>query len=404
MDGPERTGANETGEASVNAPMTVEETFVTLCACSQPDVQHRKRINEAALIPMDWEKVHDVAIRNRTIPLLYKNIKMKPARDSVPPDLFDKMTRIYAENSRRNFFLLSYLINLLDCFKSNGIFAVPFKGPVFTENIYGDLGLRFSSDLDILVQVKDARNAYKVLIEIGLTPEITLNNSQLQKYIVTEDNLSFFKNDPKVLIELHWELSGNYLSRPFILEDMLETLISVPIHNHEFPALPPEALLLYLCIHGAKHEWKTLDWVCCVAELLRKKKDLDWDLVEASAKNRKAQKMLHLGLELTWILFKSPIPANIIEKLEKNNPIIELSQSLITDMFSTHNDVAFKETRFSSFHFRVRDSLTDCLRYLSRLVFIPSKKEWSSLRLPASFSALYYIVRPFRLILTVLRP
>jgi hypothetical protein len=239
MDGPERTGANETGEASVNAPMTVEETFVILCACSQPDEQRREQINKAIKIPMDWGKVYNLAIRNRTIPLLYKSIKMKSARDSVPPDFFDKISRIYTENSKRNFFLLSYLINLLDRFKSNGIFAVPFKGPVFTENIYGDLGLRFSSDLDILIQAKDARNAYKVLIESGLTPEITLNNSQLQKYIVTEDNLSFFRNDSKVLIELHWELSGNYLSRPFILEDMLETLITISIHDSEFHALPP---------------------------------------------------------------------------------------------------------------------------------------------------------------------
>jgi hypothetical protein len=213
--------------------------------------------------------------------------------------------------------------------------------------------------------------------------------------------MSFFSQNRKIHVELHWELTGKYLSKPFILDEILGTLTSVSVLNHEFQALTPETMLVYLCIHGAKHEWMLLDWVCCVAELLQKHENLNWDQVETLAANRSAVRMLQVGLQLSWMIFKAPVPSSLIEINKKDNRVLTLSQRLISGMFqhSSDGDSQSRNERFSSFHIQIRDSITDKLRYLARLVFIPTKNEWAACPLPASLASLHYLLRPCMLIM-----
>jgi len=59
-------------------------------------------------------------------------------------------------NAARNVFLTNKLFEILNLFKKNDILALPFKGPVLAESVYGDLSLRQFVDLDILVHNHDA--------------------------------------------------------------------------------------------------------------------------------------------------------------------------------------------------------------------------------------------------------
>lgn len=59
--------------------------------------------------------------------------------------------------------------------------------------------------------------------------------------------------------------------------------------------------------------------------------------------------------------------------------------------------VGAQDPRFSLFRLQVRDSRLDAARYLLRMVFSPSKSEWKAMRLPPSFTFVYWVGRPFRI-------
>jgi hypothetical protein len=61
-------------------------------------------------------------------------------------------------------------LELLQALEGAGIAAVPLKGPLLAEDLYGDPGLRFSSDVDLLVDVSQLEDAVAVLREQGYGP------------------------------------------------------------------------------------------------------------------------------------------------------------------------------------------------------------------------------------------
>ena len=71
------------------------------------------------------------------------------------------------------------------------------------------------------------------------------------------------------IVELHATLSPRAF--PFALEltRMWPRRCVVTLMGQPLAAPGAEDLLLILCMHGAKHLWKNLGWICDVAELLR---------------------------------------------------------------------------------------------------------------------------------------
>src|SRR3712207_8653927 len=56
-------------------------------------------------------------------------------------------------------------------------------------------------------------------------------------------------------------------------------MIRRPPRSTLFPYTTLFRSLLILCVHGTKHIWGRLSWICDVAELLRTQPDMDWEYV-----------------------------------------------------------------------------------------------------------------------------
>ncbi len=377
-----------------------ELNFVLLCACAEPDHERCSRIKSIVKSPLDWDIVYEVSLHHRVFPLLYKNIK-EILPDSVPDRIVKKFKNSYFNNAARNLYFSAFLLKIMNFLQAHDIFALPFKGPVLAQDIYGNLELRQFSDLDILVSYNDAVNAWKILIKDGFNPVIDLDNNQKHKYVKSEDHIAFLKGN--ICIELHWEMSGIYLSKLLILEHVSKELKKILFLNREISNLCSEHLLIYLCVHGAKHGWGNIEPVCCVAGII--KKNLDWDLIEKHAFKWKCQKMLKIGLYLSWKLLDAPVPYNVLDKIKKDETISELAQEVVAGMFENITNFKTRDTtgRFSPFHISIRDSYIDKLRYSFRLVFRPTDKEWLYFPVPGYLSFLHYFLRPCRLLMARLR-
>ncbi len=375
-----------------------ELRFVVLCSCLDPDSETQALIQKMGVTSLDWDKVYETAREQRTLPLVSRNIRsIIPAKTALP--IAEKLKSFSFQNTTRNLFALNLLLNIVRIFRENNISVMPFKGLLTAEDIYGDIGLRSFSDLDLLVKKNQALKAWDLLKNQGFLPEISLDMGQAEKFIQVEDNMSFQFKGNNMPVELHWEMSGYYLSEPLFFEKLETRTRNIEIHNQHFLNLSSEDLLLYLCVHGAKHGWEYLEQVCCVAEVL-KQKQLDWDLIEALSRDWKCANILYTGLMLATILFKAPVPDAVNKKMLVTKKNYDISESVLGNMFKKYGvpgDEKGKE-RFSSFHLQIRDRAWDKSRYFFRLAFRPTKKEWQHFPVPAWLSFVHYFLRPFRLV------
>ena len=54
------------------------------------------------------------------------------------------------------------------------------------------------------------------------------------------------------------------------------------------------------------------------------------------------------------------------------------------------------QQRFSLFRLQIRDHWIHTLRYVLRMIFCPSKKEWLLFSVPGPLTFVYYLFRPFQ--------
>jgi len=61
-------------------------------------------------------------------------------------------------------------------------------------------------------------------------------------------------------------------------------------------------------VHGTKHRWERLRWICDVAELIRVREDVKWETLMRVAESLGSRHMLSLGLYLAHDVLGAPLP------------------------------------------------------------------------------------------------
>jgi Uncharacterised nucleotidyltransferase len=380
-----------------------EIELVLLCSCLKNNEQGVDRIKYLSTQSIDWELFKTLIIQNRTYVLAYKNLKL--VKENIPEKLILELKKLAISTGTRNIIFAVFLQKLIEVFNKQGIFMLPFKGPALAEQVYKDIILRPFSDLDILVDKSDALPAFSLLKKRGLVAQFELEDSQFKKYIKDEDHFQFYDPQSKITIELHWEISGLYLSHPITVSDLKLHIRTGTMNRTAIPCLSSEALLVYLCIHGSKHGWEHLEQLCCVAELIKLNTDLDWEKIIKFSSDWQCRKMLLLGLYLSETLLKAPVPETIHLRIAKNDTIMKMANEVADNLFKKRVGKNYKgiSDRFSTFHMRIRDSFLDKIRYCLRLIFRPTDKEWLYFPVPSSVSFAHYVLRPYRLIISKVR-
>ena len=372
-----------------------------LLLCAHVDMREAKigDLQEISHRDLDWEYLIELALFHRVFPLLYKNIK-KHIPETLPDNALKQLKNICMQNGARNLFLVSNLFSVLELFEKHNIPALSFKGPALTENIYGNVTLRSFSDLDILISRTDLNKAVLVLQEQGFHPDINLDPKQFLKLADKGHHAVLIKDS--VVVELHWELTGRYFSKNITIESVSPRMETIPLTGKSLTTLGAEDLLIYLCIHGCRHHWIQLDAVCCIAELINKKTTLDWELIYQLAEKQGALKMTLLGLLLAQKLLDLVLPIKVEKKINRYQKLDSIAYQITEKMFfpPEESQQLMNYREYVLFHYAIMDKRIDWLAYCIKPLLNTTHSDWQWVRLPASLSFLYYILRPLRLIST----
>jgi hypothetical protein len=384
-----------------NRPVVLE--IILLCARNELSPDKIKRLKELCQEQTEWQTIFETALRHRVFPLVYKNIR-KYCSEFIPQEIQDRGKQICASNGIKNLLMTGYLSRILSLLKKQNIPAIPFKGPVLAIELYGDSGLRSFCDIDILIQQKDLPRTIKVLAILDFHPVFPLNDQQLKKLSVTDNEYPLQQKENSISLDLQWELSGGYFPSPITFETLFEQSKTLQIAGRETTVFSDEDLLFYLCVHGNQHTWKQLDHVCCVAGLLAKHPDINLNTVLLTASKHKGKRMLLIGLLLAQKLLGATIPDTFSKHLQKDLRAVELAQqisaTLLTGKPASANPVSH---RFMKYHLFSMDHPLLAIRYALRLIFIPTRYDWQQYPFPAYCSFLHYLIRPFRLAWNVIK-
>jgi len=353
----------------------------------------------------DWDYLLQIALHNRLHPLLYWKLKQLSC-NYIPSKVMDKLRQLFHQNALLNMFFSRELIEILDLFEAHGIASLPYKGPLLTSSLYGNLGLRQFWDLDILVHKEDVLKAKDLLLSCGYRPERELSRKEELVFLETDCEYNFEKEDEDAHIEIHWHILPKAFSSGFDSSYLWERAITVNFMNRPVLTLPPEETFLILCLHGGdKHQWSRLKWICDIARFMEIEKDMDWVRIFEDASKLGMEQTVIFAIYLASSLLHAQIPEAYKDK-HKNDPQSNALVGLIQGRLFREN---FGLPGFSEWLSYVKDLDDSSIRSESvyqkfkdvslyiKTVMKPDFRDRYTLSLPSRLSFLSYFYRVWRL-------
>jgi Uncharacterised nucleotidyltransferase len=344
---------------------------------------------------LDWAVLRRSAYLHSVTPLVCWAAQNEGA--GVPPAILDELRRDLLHNAQFNLGLSTELTKLLALFEQHRIAVVPLKGPMLTARLYGNLALRTSSDLDLLVREEDVLQAKRVLEANGYRLASTLHwHSDQACFRARENQISFAGQDDLISVDIHWRLLPGYFSSPFDNNEVWRDLREAELRGAPVSVLSPEHQLLFLCAHGTKHLWERLGWVCDVARFLQIEREMDWPSVFEQARQTRTSRMLSLGLLVAEDLLGIALPPAAAECVASGHEARALARTVRERLFAgaPTPTPAPDAARFS---LRCFERPSQRLRYILGTFVSPSEAEYRALQLPPALYWLYYPFRPLRL-------
>lgn len=247
----------------------------------------------------NWEELIEECRRHQILSLVYSGISKEYLKN------IDNNT---LENWKKETFLsgvyqinhIKQISNVLNIFNDNNIPVIVLKGLV-VRDLYPKSELRTMGDADILVHEKDLDKVSSILTGIGYV-----------EYNRNAFHIEFCKGN--FYIEVHWTLANeNIFDRVVEFKNELwERAVEVNIGDSNALSMCDEDLLLYLCIHMAKHFIDGgfgIRQVCDVMLVVEQRgKFINWNSFIIKAKRIKIDKFIMSIFAICNKLFSMSIP------------------------------------------------------------------------------------------------
>lgn len=372
---------------AITSTAPLEVLLATVSADS--DVRKTFRV---MLAGADWNSLLPVADAHGLLPLLWWR-----ARESgveIPQPWQDKLRGRFEENVRSNLALSGELISLIREFDTAGIPALAYKGPAFALVAHHQLGLRESSDIDLLVPLEAVVKARELLEQRGYTTAYRLTARQLRAFLRNECELDFGDARDR-MVDLHWNIVPRHYGVAVEFEPMWQRRRVVSLGNTEVPTFSTADTVLVIAIHGTKHMWSRLCWLWDLVEALQQP-DMNWPELLRFAKDSGAEGMLLVGLALARDLLRAPCNPDAYAAIASNPAVRQVAGDIKARLL--RNELGTADANRWLNLLRLRPRWMDRVGCVANYLFTSGVGEWSMVRLPDAFFPLYSLVRVARIV------
>jgi hypothetical protein len=268
--------------------------------------KQEEAIREAFAARPDWTEYLRLVDRHRTPALSWAALGRVPGLEIPEPARQELQKRSNACRMQAVSHCL-LLAEVLKGFNHAVIPAMPMKGPLLSLELYGDVGLRQSHDLDLMVTPEDLARAQACMESMGWRHDadwFPLTPRQWDSFLRHEYDLHFVHPHGNRILELHWR------SRWEVRNQTDNTWAgSVPgvWQGCVYKAMNPIDQVLYLCSHGGIHAWFRAKWLGDLARIHAGGR-VDWQAALDQALRTGQERALLVCLRLLQDVYGLPLP------------------------------------------------------------------------------------------------
>jgi hypothetical protein len=339
----------------------------------------------------DWDSLRNLAEEHCVLPILF--LRLADMGPAVPLAVQERLRTEYDRNMFNSLANAVELIAVLKALEEEMIPAMPFKGVVLGASIYHDLTTRPAGDLDLLIHYRDLVRATTIVLERGykLKTPVCADGTPAQ---LDYHEYHFERQTDGRVLELRWRLDLPRFKRDLGMDWVWPRRRTTILAGAEVPDMSPEITLLMLCMHGSKHVWSRLLWICDVAQLLASSPGLDWKEVTYEAKERGLARTLSLGILLAHRVAGATVPQTVLRRFEADTTARLLAEHIQENLFDAPGSTPPSSLPYSIHLLDFRDRVG---LLLSMNLLRPNERDRAAFPLPKSLHALYYLIRPIRI-------
>jgi hypothetical protein len=278
---------------------------------------------------VDWVRLLEKASIWQLDPVVLKNLI---GWESILPEALRQGIRARAVKSRVEAATRTMmLVDVAKLLSEADIPVVIIKGPSVAIEAFGDISLRHFADADLLVHHADLPRARDTLLANGFKADYA---PQAESSLVYNQHALEFSS-PKLKVELHCGLLSRHLCLDIEVDAVWGDSREVECVGERIRVMSRPHLFYFLCVHGAKHQWNQLRWICDVAQLSATLTRSEADKVVQLATKTHGRRILALALQLSRDLFFDERSVFAESWFEEDNCLRNLKRSVVSQFSGT---------------------------------------------------------------------
>ncbi|MBA3341064.1 MAG: nucleotidyltransferase family protein [Gemmatimonadaceae bacterium] len=360
------------------------ETELVKALCRAPlSTAAKQRIGALLESPLDWNAIFALAARWELEPVVFSNLRSQ-YHEAIPKHV---ISRVIDRGRESRAFALSrtlIMVELVKRFEDAGIAVIVLKGPAVAIAAYGDPSLRTFGDMDLLLKKGDMVAGRELLLSSGYARDY---DAVVEDCLIRDQHALEFSG-PRAKVELHWTLLSRHLRLDFNVDELWGSARRIQGAGAEMRVLAPHHSFLFLCAHGAKHEWLRPRWMCDVAQLSVRLSHEEAKQVMQLADSTHSRRILALGLRVARDVLgadDSPFDPNLLVPEADTRRLVDKArkQHDAGDP-SPMNGSAVPQSSFSRlepglpallYWASARERRLDQVACIARVFFVPTEKD-----------------------------
>jgi hypothetical protein len=380
--------------SSVAAEIDAQRSILLTACSTLPSNQKQFRLRSLMSSPVAWQQLLTLAERHGIQPLLYQ--ALESVRDAIPAEAKQELEHIYQTNLHKALLMSRELIRIVHHLRSFDLDVMPYKGAALAEFLYGDIALRQTGDIDLLVRREEFSRVQDALEKIAYVPQTRFSEVEQRAYLKSAYECVFDGPAGRNLLEVQWAIEPRFYSVDFDMDGVFDRAVKIEVAGQEMKTPAAADLFLILAVHAAKHAWDRLIWICDIARLMRLS-SMDWDWIASRAATLGVLRIVNVSLLLANRLLEAAIPESVGKAFAQDEFGVRFVSRLQQKVMSAA-DSNVESLSYFRLMMQLRERASDRLRFATRLALTPGPGEWKAVRLPPRLFPLYRVVRLARLL------
>lgn len=351
-----------------NTTTRYEDELLICCARVSLEANVQSQVERLLRKKLDWHTVMKRCWWHRIRPLTYRHLSAQPA-GLVPVAFLEELGGYVSELTERNQRLSRILGEVTALFEGSSLPMLAFKGPTLALDAYGHLNLRECGDLDVLICQADFPRVREVLKANGFVCLWDQIAGARERQVFA---CEFRRGNDE--LDVHWDLAPGWHNYHVDFDRLWEGGLPFTADSQFVRKLRPEDAVDVLCMHGTKHWWERLRWICDIAELVNSGSITDWSMAAEAAEAR-CQRPVSLGLCLAGDLLDAKLPEEVRQSLDQS-PVVKRLAAQVGAWLQNgeHAEESRKLPERFLFRMRLCERLRDRLQQFAHyLLTLPSR-------------------------------